>query len=185
MDRPRILEWKEAGARPPPARIWAAPPSLRFALAAVGLSAAILVSVAISAALQRWVTGEVGAAVFGVMLATFFGYHAFRYFNPWNPYRWFHFALADDGLYLPTRDRRIVLVPWSRVSRIDIERWSVKGDHSMARVRLDLDDAIWHLFEPGLVEDGADRRYRIQVEGIDADTIASEVAAFRDRAADA
>lgn len=183
MPQPTIFGWKEAGVRPAPDHIWTTPVLFRFILAGLGISATVFLSLAVSTALARWLTGDTLAIVVGVLLAVLFGFRVLRYFDPWNPYRWFHLAISNDGLYLPTRDKRIVLVPWSLVGDIEIHRWQLKGEHSLARVRLALDDDVWNLFDRSLVEDGTGRgrQYRIQIVDVDAGVIAKQIEAFRDR----
>lgn len=104
-----------------------------------------------------------------------------RFFNPLSWEKWFCFALEAEGIYLPGSRRRLVFVPWSAVKAIDVERWYYKGEHSAARIRLDLDDKIWSGFRRGArIQGHARRRWvTVHVPGVNGEEMAARIKAFR------
>jgi hypothetical protein len=117
----------------------------------------------------------------GVALAMLLCGMAFRFCNPLDRRKWFRLALTRAGLYFPGRKSSLVLVPWSALVAVDVERWYGKGEHSAARLRLDLDEESWSRFSRGARIEGKGRVRCISVHVVDmtGDELADRIRACR------
>lgn len=104
-----------------------------------------------------------------------------RVFNPLDRRKWFCFALTRDGLYFPGRRHSLVFVPWSALIAVDVERWYGKGEHSAARLSLNLDNEGWSRFSwaARIEGKGRGRRLSVHVFGMTGDEIAARIKACR------
>lgn len=158
----------------------------RLFVAALMALAAVLVSVALAHVLLGPATahdadGSLQIAVRAVLAILLCGL-ALRFCNPLDRGKWFRFALTRDGLYLPGRGASLVFVPWSALVAIDVERWYGKGgEHSAAKLSLDLDDESWSRFSRGARIAGKGRVRCISVHVVDmtGDDIAARIRACR------
>lgn len=180
-----IYSWEQLRQRPEPQEVWQIPFWFRLFAAGLGIAASISVSFALVLVLAPGIAGAAASAnlqlVIAGMLSLLLSAFSLRLFNPLDWERWFCCALAADGIYLPGKRHRLVFVPWSAVEGIDVERWYVRGEHSAARIRLDLDQDIWGAFRRGARIAGQERRrwVTVHVPGVKGDEIAARIDAFR------
>jgi hypothetical protein len=180
-----IYSWEQLRQRPEPQEVWQTPFWFRLFAAGLGIVASVSVSYALASIVLPGIAGAAAGADLQIvvvgMLSLLLSALFLRLFNPLDWGRWFCCALAADGIYLPGKRHRLVFVPWSAVEGIDIERWYVKGEHSAARICLDLDQDIWSGFRRGARIAGQGRRrwVTVNVPGVKGEEIAARIDAFR------
>lgn len=170
---------------PAPEEAWLTPLWFRLFAAVLGVVASLCVAYALTSLALAATTGDALRQdlklILGGAVALLLSLLAWRFFNPLDWRKWFRFALAPDGIYLPGRSSGLVLVPWTSVAEVDVERWYFKGDHSAARLLLDLDDDVWECFEPGARIIGEGRRRRVTLAGLGGrgEAIAERIETYR------
>ncbi len=180
-----VYSWDELRQGPKPQEVWMTPFGVRLFAAGLGVVASILVSFALVSVLLPHMLDAAASdeltLFIGGSLAVLTSALSLRFFNPLDWGKWFCFALAAEGIYLPGSRRRLVFVPWSAVAAIDVERWHYKGEHSAARIRLDLDDEIWSDFRRGARIRGHGRRrwVTVHVPGVNGEEMAARIKDFR------
>ncbi len=185
MTDPGVYSWDELRQRPKPQEVWLTPFWLRIFAAGLGVVASILVSFAVVSMLLPHMLDAASSdqltLFIGGSLAVLTSALSLRFFNPLDWEKWFCFALATEGIYLPGNRSRLVFVPWSAVEAIDVERWHFKGEHSAARIRLDLDDRIWGGFKRGarIQGHGRHRWVTVHVPGVAGEEMAARIKGFR------
>ena len=185
MTDPRFYSRRQLRELPAPEEAWLAPFWLRFFVAGLGVVASVSLAYMLTslwfAATADVRPREAFPIVAGSALAAFLSVLALRFFNPLDWRKWFRFALCAEGIYLSGHRSGLVFVPWSAVEAIDIERWTFKGEHSAARLLLDLDDAIWNAFERGarIVGEGRRRRVTVNVAGKTGEELVERIDAYR------
>lgn len=167
--------------------IWLTPFWFRVFVAILGVIAAVLTAFALASVVSRLLLsgtqGESFRVVVGSGLALLLSIGVIRFLNPHNRRRWFRMALTPEGLCLPARDSGLILVPWPAIGAIDVERWYGKGgEHSAARLALDLDEDTWPRFTRDARVDGDGRVRRISIHIVDTtgDELAARIRAYRD-----
>jgi hypothetical protein len=187
-----IHAWRDLEELRHPNEIWLTPFWFRVFVAGLGVVAAILTSIALASIVWKWaypgaLSDGLRIIVAGV-LAVCLSKMVLRFLNPFNQQRWFRFALTSEGLCLPARDSRLLFVPWPAVVSVDVQRWYGKGgEHSAARLTLDLDVETWPWFKREARVDGIGRVRQISVQIVDmtGDEIAARIRAYRDAPSDA
>lgn len=182
---PSVVERFDPFDLPPPRYIWLTPVWFRTFVLVLAAIAAILVSMVLAHLMLG--TGGPGApdggwaTVLGVGAGLLAGAGIVRHLNPLDGRKWFRFAATRAGLFIPGRKSSLVFVPWSAVGAIDVERWYAKGEHSAARLTLELDETIWPRFASGVrIEgEGRIRRLSLQVADMTGEEIAGHIRACR------
>lgn len=172
--------------------IWLTPFWFRMFVAGLGVMAAILTSFALVSIVWGWAypsaSGDGLQIIVGSALAAYLSVMVLRFLNPLNQQRWFRFALASEGLYLPARESGLLFVPWSAVVSVDIQRWYGRGgEHSATRLTLDLDNETWPWFkrEARVEGIGRVRQITVQIADVTGDEIAARIKVYRDGSPDA
>ncbi len=180
-----IYGWEQLRQRHEPQEVWQTPFWFRLFAAGLGIVASFSVSFALASFLLPGIAGAAAGAdlqlVIGGLLSLLLSAFSLHLFNPLDWGKWFCCALAADGIYLPGKRHRLVFVPWSAVKGIDVERWYVKGEHSAARICLDLDQDIWSNFRRGARIAGQGRRrwVTVNVPGVKGEEMAARFDATR------
>lgn len=171
---------------PEPRYVYMTPFYFRVLVAGVFAFAAVLGSWALAQVLFAVAAPSAAGGSLQIMaagaLALLLCGAAFRFCNPLDRQKWFRLALTRDGLYFPGRGSNLIFVPWSALVAVDVERWYGKGgEHSAARLRLDLDDQSWSRFGRAARIEGKGRVRRISVHVVDmtGDEIAARIRACR------
>ena len=185
MTAPSVSSPRDADGLPAARDIWLTPFWFRVFVAGAVVVAAVAVSFTLASTVVgpgvRAVEGGILRLAIGGVPAVVVGAAALRFFNPLDRRRWFRFALTAEGVHFPGRGSGFVFVPWSAVVAVDVKRWHGKGEHSAARLTLDLDEETWSRFSRGARIEGEGRVRRVLVRVIDmtGDEIAARIDAAR------